>query len=99
MNRGWMWSWIRTELIHSLEVGQYKVIWSRKHPWVEQGKGLKCLAALLSGPARMHEHPHSAVASKQLIKSLSAACVSKAGALQKAKRLYDSQVQRPGGQS
>jgi len=39
MNRGWMRSWARnTENIHSLEVGQCKVIGSKKHPWVEEGK-------------------------------------------------------------
>lgn len=37
--------------MHSLEVGQCKVIWSKKHPWVEEGKGLKHLAAPLSGSA------------------------------------------------
>lgn len=52
--------------IHSLEVGQSKVIWSKKHPWVEEGKGLKCLAAALRTCVTdgMRKHRRSAVVSK-----------------------------------
>lgn len=86
-------------VMHSLEVGQCQVLGAKVTKGTEEGKGLE-----LSGSpiricitARMCEQCCSAAVSKKLIKSISAACMSETGALLKAKSLYDSQVQRPGG--
>lgn len=51
----------------------------------ERSEGLGCSSMGTCIAAGMCEHHCSAVVSKQLIKSLSTACVSKAGTLQKAK--------------
>lgn len=74
-------------------MGQCKVIWSKNHPWVEEGKGLEPSPAPLSGPALQWDvlHHGSAELSKQLIKPQ--CCGWEPGrALQTTKALDDSRV-------
>lgn len=101
-SRGWMWWWSRTALISTASKWVSARLLEQNPPRAGRGERSEALGsspARTCTAARMCEHRRSAAVSKQLIKSLSALCVSKAEALQNAKGLHDSQVQRPGGSS
>lgn len=66
-----VWSQIRTEpvcLEQSLEAGQCKAIWSKNHPWGEEGEGLEPLPLPCQDlPCRGCAAPCSAELRQQLI--------------------------------
>lgn len=102
MSRGWKWWWSRTALISTASKWVSARLLEQNPPRAGRGERSEALSgspARTCTAARMCEHRRSAAVSKPLMKSLSTVCVSEAESLQNAKRLHESQVQRPGGSS